>query len=43
MGVPIAEMRSAVSKAYNWKNKVGKMSDKQVTAIYLSLKKRGVI
>lgn len=37
------QMRTEISKAYMWKNKVKNMSDKQVTAIYLSLKKRGVI
>lgn len=39
----IEQMRTAISKAYMWKNKVKNMPDKQVTAIYLSLKKRGVI
>lgn len=37
------QMRAAISKAYMWKNKVKNMSDKQVTAIYFSLKKRGVV
>ena len=37
------QMRAEISKAYKWKNKVAKMSDKQVIAIYLNLKKRGVI
>ena len=36
-------MRTAIAKAYLWKNKVKKMPDKQVVAIYFSLKKRGVI
>ena len=39
----IEQMKSEICKAYRWKNKVNKMSDKQVTAIYLSLKKRGVV
>lgn len=39
----IEQMKETIRKAYAWKNKVKKMSDKQVTAIYLSLKKRGVL
>ena len=39
----VQQMRDEISKAYTWKNKVKKMTDKQVMAIYFSMKKRGVI
>lgn len=42
----IAEMRSEIAKPYqtwSWVRKIAKMSDKQVTAVYFSFKRRNLI
>lgn len=44
---PVAwEQRKIIAKCYgsdSWANKVSRMSDKQVLAVFLSFKRRGVI
>lgn len=42
----IRTMRNEIRRAYDtdrWRNTVDKMPDDQITAVYLSLKKRGKI
>lgn len=42
----VVDMRNIISQVYKgfkWKCKVDKMSDQQVTAIYLSFKRKGVV
>ena len=41
--VNIRKLVESVYPSFSWKAKVQKMSDEQITAIYLSFKKRGVL
>lgn len=46
MTINIKDQRDWCKQAYpgyNWSNKVDKMSDKQVTALFIDLRKRGKI